>query len=130
MGANIQRYRIQWKSGAQDFSDAREMTVAGTETDATVPDLRNGTEYTIRVRAEAIVGNGAWSDAVTATPVAAPDQVTGLMFGAGTGTELMPVWLEPDDNGIRNPALPAPMEVREPEFQRSSLANDRQHSMR
>ena len=21
------------------------------------------------------------------------------MFGAGTGTELMPMWLEPDDNG-------------------------------
>ena len=56
MGANIQRYRIQWKSGAQDFSDAREMTVARTETDATVPDLMNGREYTIRGPR----GSGCW----------------------------------------------------------------------
>ena len=98
MGANIVGYCIQWKRGNQSYDVSRQTTVAGTETDVTITELTNGTEYTFRVRAEAIVGNGAFSDEVTATPQTLPDQVSGVS-ATGTETEITLVWDEPDDGG-------------------------------
>ena len=97
-GAVIVRYRIQWKSGAQEYSSAREATPAGDAVAATIDGLMNGSAYTFRIRAEAAVGNGAWSDEVTATPVAAPGRVTGLA-GAGSAGQMALSWIEPSDNG-------------------------------
>ena len=98
VGAIVVGYCIQWKSGNQGYDDSRQTTVAGTETDATITGLANGTEYTFRVRAEATVGNGAFSNEVTATPQTVPDQVSGVS-AAGTGTEITLTWDEPDDGG-------------------------------
>ena len=45
-------YRVQWKSGMQDFNtNDRQHTVGGHITTYTIPNLEAGTEYTVRVRA-------------------------------------------------------------------------------
>ncbi len=60
-------YKVQWKSGDQDWDAARQAVVTGTSW--TIPDLVIGTEYTVRVIAtRATAGDGAPSAAVTGTP--------------------------------------------------------------
>ena len=54
---NPQGYKVQWRSGDQDYSDtaspARHHIVSGAGTTSyTIPDLIPGTEYTVRIRAD------------------------------------------------------------------------------
>ena len=61
-------YKVQWKSGAQNFATSRQ--VVTTKTYTTLTDLTNSTQYTIRVAATTASGDGTWSDNATGTPVA------------------------------------------------------------
>ncbi len=60
-------YAVQWKSGSDEYSDARQQTVSTPS--ATIPGLINGVVYTVRVRASNAGGDGEWSEEATGTPV-------------------------------------------------------------
>ena len=86
-------YKVQWKSGAQNW-DAENRQTTSTTASATLSSLTNNTAYTIRVAAVNATGDGAWSDEATGTPVApAPDlwvenihyQTAGLVLRHWTG---------------------------------------------
>lgn len=60
-------YKVQWKSGDQDFDPARQAVVTGTS--YTISGLEAGTEYTVRVIAtRTSSGDGPPSGEVTGTP--------------------------------------------------------------
>ena len=72
-------YVVQWKSGMEDYEEARQIT--STSTNAVVTGLNNGTEYTLRVKATKPGVFDTWSADVTGTPEApvslgAPQNVT------------------------------------------------------
>ena len=74
-GSPILGYHLQWKSGVQAFSSTRQETV--TVSPHTRSGLVNGTAYDFRIRAFNAVGNGPWSDTVSAVrPVGASTQLT------------------------------------------------------
>ena len=91
--SSITRYEYSVDSGswtAVPSSDASTVT-------HTVTSLTNGTSYTFQVRAVNANGDGAASDSVTATPVAAPTapaKPTGLTATAGD-TEVTLTWTTP-----------------------------------
>ena len=61
-------YKIQWKSGNQEFRHATNGQTTSTTTSKTLGSLTNATEYTVRVAAVNGTGDGAWSDDATGTP--------------------------------------------------------------
>ena len=67
-------YKVQWKSGSQDYDEERQVALLGSGTTSyTIMDLITGTEYTIRVIAtKDHADDGEPSDEVTGTP-ASPD---------------------------------------------------------
>ena len=61
-GRPIADYEVQYKFGSRDWKDLEDVTPSPTPS-RTIPDLRNGREYVVRVRAVNNVGlKGAWSD--------------------------------------------------------------------
>ena len=62
-------YKVQWKSGAQNW-DGTNRQVVTTKNRTTLTGLTNNTQYTIRVAATTVGGDGAWSDNATGTPSA------------------------------------------------------------
>ena len=70
---NATGYKVQWKSGGQDYNTTnRQATVTpGTDTSVTITGLANGTEYTVRVSATRTGANdGPPSAEETGTPAA------------------------------------------------------------
>ena len=67
-GSAITGYTVQWKSGSQSYSSARQASVAAGTTEHTVTGLTNGDEHDFRVRATNSVGNSTWSNEFSATP--------------------------------------------------------------
>ena len=68
---NATGYKVQWKSGSEDYNTGnRQFTVtSGSTTRYTIPNLTNGTEYTVRVIATRTGANdGTSSSEPTATP--------------------------------------------------------------
>ena len=66
-GSAVTGYRVQWRSGGEDWDSAtREATSATTSYDIT--GLTNGATYTVRVAAVNAQGTGAWSDEATGMP--------------------------------------------------------------
>ena len=60
-------YTVQWRSGSEEYSDARQQTVQTPM--ATLSGLTNGVAYMVRVRASNAGGDGAWSEEATGTPL-------------------------------------------------------------
>ncbi len=102
-GLDITGYTVQWKSGTQDYLASRQADVTGTS--HTIPNLMNGEEYTVRVRATNGVGNSEWSTEVMETPAAVPDAPTATVSNkaaddsALTLTQLRVSWDAPAANG-------------------------------
>jgi len=100
-GAAITTYTVQWKSGSQAYASGRQ--AKPTTNSGSIASLTNGTEYTIRIRATNSVGDGAWSEEVTATPVAPPAAVpdkVGLVAGVvASATSITWSWSAPSNNG-------------------------------
>ena len=69
---NATGYKVQWKSGVEVYNTGNRQAVisSGTTTSHTIPNLSNGTEYTVRVSATRTGANeGPASDEVMETPV-------------------------------------------------------------
>ena len=77
-------YKVQWKSGAQNWSTARETTAVTNATALT--GLTNGATYTIRVAAANATGDGAWSAEATGTPSASATTLTASAVRATSAT--------------------------------------------
>ena len=73
-GSAITRFEVQHKSGAQNWSSTRQVSV--TSSPATISPLVNGTAYDVRVRAVNARGNGEWSPVVRTTPGAGEQRYT------------------------------------------------------
>ena len=54
---------VQWRSGSEEYSDARQQTLATPP--ATLAGLTNGVAYTVRVRASNAGGDSDWSEEET-----------------------------------------------------------------
>lgn len=61
-GSAIQGYHVQWKSGSQNWSSARQRTVVADASPYELMGLVENTDYDHRIRAYNAVGNGQWSD--------------------------------------------------------------------
>ena len=59
-------YKVQWKSGTQEYGSSRQATATGTG--HTITGLTNNTLYNVRVAAVVGGSDGAWSDEGTGTP--------------------------------------------------------------
>ncbi len=72
-------YKVEWKSGSEDYAEDRQVTLLGGETITyTIIDLTADTEYTLRVIAtREHADDGSPSEEVTATPVSADPDVNG-----------------------------------------------------
>ena len=83
---NATGYTVQWKSGGENYDANRQATVtSGSTTSHTIPNLANGTAYTVRVIATRTGANdGPPSAEVTSTPVAANTPATGKPTISGT----------------------------------------------
>ena len=81
-------YTLQWRSGAEEYSDARQETVATPP--VTLSGLTNGATYTVRVRASNAGGDSTWSEEATGTPL----QPVPALPAAGAGLlGLLLAWL-------------------------------------
>ena len=72
-GSDITGYKVQWKSGSEDYDGSAGSTRQAEITDPasrthTITGLTDGVEYTVRVIAVNDVGDGPPSDEVTGTP--------------------------------------------------------------
>ena len=94
-------YKVQWKSGAENYDASRQAVITdGATTSHTITGLTAGTEYTVRViSTKEYADDGPTSDEVTGTPRAVlPGQVTGLEVSPGV--ELLEVsWTAVSDAG-------------------------------
>ena len=95
-GLPVTGYRVQWRSGDQSFSAARELEAAGNS--ATVPGLASGTAYWVRVAAVTEVGAGAWSAEATDTPASLPDPPRNVTAASGDRS-LALSWDPPAETG-------------------------------
>ena len=87
-------YKVQWKSGAEDYGDSRQAVLTGGETNSyTITGLTGGTEYSVRVIAtKEHADDGAPSEEVTGIPKAQPPaQVTSVAVEPGF-EELVVSW--------------------------------------
>ena len=78
-------YKVQWKSGGQDYNtDDRQAVIPSVSTTThTIPNLTNGTEYTVQVIATRTGANdGLPSDDVIGTPVTS--EIATVSFGASS----------------------------------------------
>ena len=88
-------YKVQWKSGSDQFDSSRQHVVTGGDTTKyTISNLAPGTEYTVRVIATKSGGaaDGRPSPEMTGIPGAPPPpQVTGVMVTQGV-EQLSVLW--------------------------------------
>ena len=88
-------YKLQWKSGTQEYSatssDNRQATISsGTTTSHELTGLINDTEYTVRIAAtHSAADGGAWSSEVSATPVEPDTTAPTLTLATVNGASLV-----------------------------------------
>ena len=98
-GSAITGYKVQWKSGSENFGDSsREHTTGASAITYAITGLTNGTEYTARVIAVNAVGDGLPSTTATGTPVGPPDAPPNVQAGSGH-QQLTVSWGAPNDGG-------------------------------
>ncbi len=77
--ADAHGYKVQWKSGEEDYDEARQAVIAGSDmVSYSITGLTAGTEYTVRVIAtKENTDDGPPSEEVTATPRSGDPDVNG-----------------------------------------------------
>ena len=94
-GDGIAEYLVQWKpAAASGWEGAAEVTVRSGRFMRTINGLANGVLYTVRVREEPAVGEGAWSEEVTGSAAAAPPLE--LSLNGGLQERIVVSWQAPD----------------------------------
>ena len=80
----INGYRVQWKSGLEDYGSSRQAIVAGGDSIVThtITGLTDDRAYTIRVQSYNHDGDGAWSSEIETTPGQTTDAVPPLLVSA------------------------------------------------
>ncbi|HCB34541.1 MAG TPA: hypothetical protein DEP69_05175, partial [Acidimicrobiaceae bacterium] len=100
-GSPIRGYEVL-QATDEDFTGA-EWTAVDPSTSGTTSTARsgleNGVEYFFRVRARNVLGPGAASGTVSATPRTLPGEPTGLTVSRGGSGELVLRWSAPADDG-------------------------------
>ena len=103
-GSPIKNYIVQWKSGTDDYSTTKQATP--TESPYKITNLKNGTEYTVRLLAVNETypndpsddpGNGTNED--KETPRTKPKPPTGVNISEYGDGYLEVAWTTPEDNG-------------------------------
>ena len=113
-GADITKYVLQWKSGGEAYSSAREatadydvntdmisnteITYANSQFSYTIPDLSNGTEYSVQVYAVNEGGNGTAAEE-TATPSTVPGSAPASILASECNSAIHLSWLAPTNTG-------------------------------
>ena len=101
-GSPIEDYRIQWKSGSQQYDTSRQTSVVAetnSQTNAhTIAGLTNGVEHSVRVVAHNQNGDGASSE-VAATPSATDSTPPEFLEATVDGDALVLAWNEALDAG-------------------------------
>ena len=80
----VSQYKLQYKSGAQDWSSTRQAIVNASSHTIPKSSVDANTAYTFRVAATDSQGDGPWSDEVVATPVEVTLAASGI--GADSAT--------------------------------------------
>ena len=107
-GSAITGYKVQWKSGVQDFDASREAAVTDlADLSHKLADLTHGVEYTIRVVAQNFNGDGTASEVTKAAVEAKPNSpATGAPTIDGTAQvgETLTADTSPiaDEDGLTN----------------------------
>ncbi len=100
-GAAVESYEVAYRLQADSVWTTGGPKVEVTGTTAAITELRNGSAYAFRVRAENAVGKGPWSEEATATPVSSidpPGPPTGLTADADYEAVSL-TWSAPSDDG-------------------------------
>ena len=95
-------YRVQWKSGGQDYNETdRQVRIGdGSTTTTLIPSLDPRVTYTVRVAAtREAAADGTAAEESAAPLAAAPGQVTGLTAADRGDTVIRLVWEPPNDDG-------------------------------
>jgi hypothetical protein len=102
VAAPVTDYLIEFSANGSTWTSVNDGVSTATTT--TVSGLTNGIQYSFRVAARNAFGNGAWSSAITATPVWGPGTPGGLAAavapaaGVGSG-QVSLTWNAPASNG-------------------------------
>ena len=93
---NATGYKVQWKSGVQDYNtgDRQATVTSGSTTTYTIPNLTNGTEYTVQVIATRTGAN----DGPPSTE--APETPSGQMDAELSLAPTNPTVNEPDGSAV------------------------------
>ena len=95
-GAPVLSYRVQWKSGDEQYDPSREVLADASAASAKIVGLTGGTEHTVRVLAVNSIGDGDSSDEATGTPTRSYVPQSVAAFGR---TGQIEVWWHPSDGG-------------------------------
>ncbi len=97
-GSAITGYEVQWKSGDEEFTSARQMDAS--DTTSTIGGLSAGTAYQVRVRAINTNGAGGWSDESAISTGVPPGQPTNVELGFEFGQGILRLeWDAPSESG-------------------------------
>ncbi|NBP89569.1 MAG: fibronectin type III domain-containing protein, partial [Planctomycetia bacterium] len=97
-GATIADYEIEYKTAASG-NWIRLSDGTNTALSVTIPNLTNGTNYAVRVRAVNSVGQGAWSESGPVMPVTGPGAPTSLVVSVDSGRASLS-WTAPAGGGV------------------------------
>ena len=93
-GSPIQGYKVQWKSGSQEYDSSREVVITSTsDTHDTLTGLTNGQSYDVNVLAYNQHGDGA-SLETTTTPTLSDATGPQLLQSRVDGASLLLTWDE------------------------------------
>ena len=100
-GSSIIRYDAQYREDGQSDDDWLDWvgSIVATATSVEITGLTNLTDYEFRVRAVNGNGDGAWSNVLDASTLAAPNAPEPATSSAQTGSSVTISWNEPNDNG-------------------------------
>ena len=104
-GSPIEGYKVQWKSGSEQYDSSRQAVVTGlSNLSHTITGLTSGDEYKVQVLAYNYNGDGAPSAEKTATATAADNAVPALLKATVDVATLVLAYNEALDEASEPPA--------------------------